>query len=146
MKPTEAHPAAEATLSLAQALIAAWNDPNLDNNLSFYTPDYEGVDVGEAGPHYGPDGIRQSLIRYRTAFPDLHFVADTPIIEKNRLVLAWTARGTHRGKLMNIPPTGYEVEVRGVSLLTLSGNQISRGFYIWDVAGLLRCLGLLPDL
>jgi hypothetical protein len=47
---------------------------------------------------------------------------------------------------MNIPPTGRSVEIRGVSMLTIKDNQVQRGLYIWDVAGLLRALGLLPEL
>jgi hypothetical protein len=36
--------------------------------------------------------------------------------------------------------------VRGVSLLTLESGKIKHAHYIWDVAGLLRAIGLLPDL
>ncbi|MEW5959648.1 MAG: ester cyclase [Chloroflexota bacterium] len=146
MKIAEPGQTNEMILDLARKLIVAWNDHDFDQLLTFYAPDYEGIDVGEAGPHYGPAGIRQNLARYLEAFPDLHFVTDSPIVQHDRLALAWTARGTHLGKLMNIPPTGHRVEVRGVSLLAIKDNKISRGFYIWDVAGLLRSIGLLPEL
>jgi steroid delta-isomerase-like uncharacterized protein len=83
---------------------------------------------------------------YFDAFPDLHFTPEEIIVQDDRAVLAWIGRGTHRGKLMNIPATGRSVEIRGVSLLTIKDNQVQRGLYIWDVAGLLRTLGLLPEL
>ena len=47
---------------------------------------------------------------------------------------------------MNIPPTGRKVAVQGVSILTVEEHRITRGVYEWDVAGLLRAIGLLPDL
>ena len=56
------------------------------------------------------------------------------------------AHGTHLGTLMNIPASGRSVSVRGVSVFTLAAGQVSRATYIWDVAGLLRTIGLLPEL
>jgi len=47
---------------------------------------------------------------------------------------------------MNIPPTGRAVAVRGTSVLTVEDGKIKRAFRIWDVAGLLRSIGLLPEL
>jgi hypothetical protein len=51
---------------------------------------------------------------------------------------------------MNIPPTRRPIEIRGVTLLTVEttpeGPRVSRAAYVWDLAGLLRRLGLLPDL
>jgi hypothetical protein len=47
---------------------------------------------------------------------------------------------------MQIPSTGHAVVVRGMSLLVIEDSKIKRGQYIWDVAGFLRSVGLLPDL
>jgi predicted ester cyclase len=68
------------------------------------------------------------------------------ITDNNRVVQVWTASGTHLGLLMNIPPTGRQVRIHGVSVMTLANGKVQRGFYIWDVAGLLRSIGLLPEL
>ena len=131
---------------LIAELLEAWNAHDVEGVAALHAPDYEGVDVGEATPQHGPEGIRQSLARYLLAFPDLHLTIEEPVAAGDRVVLTWTARGTHRGTLMHIPATGRGVVVRGVSLLTISGGRVTRGLYIWDVAGLLRSLGLLPDL
>ena len=63
-----------------------------------------------------------------------------------RVVVVWTARGTHLGALMNIPASGRMVTVRGVSAFRLRDGQITQAEYIWDVAGMLRDIGLLPEL
>ena len=131
---------------LITELLAAWNAHDVDRAAALYAPDYQGLDIGEAMPQQGPDGLRQSLGRYLRAFPDLYFILDETVVQDDRVVLAWTACGTHRGRLMNIPPTGREIVLHGVTLLNVTDGKISRASYIWDVAGLLRGLGLLPEL
>jgi steroid delta-isomerase-like uncharacterized protein len=136
----------EGMSRLVTELLEAWNAHDVDRVTTFYAPDYEGVDVGQARPQRGPEGIRQTLVRYLEAFPDLHFTEEATIIQGDRAAVAWTAQGTHRGKVMNIPPTGRLIQVRGVSILTVAEEKVSQALYVWDVAGLLRNLGLLPEL
>jgi hypothetical protein len=38
------------------------------------------------------------------------------------------------------------VAVRGTSVLTVENEKVTRGLYVWDVAGPLRSIGLLPEL
>jgi len=127
-------------------LLAAWNSHDIDRAAKFYAAGYIGDDVGQAMPHRGPAGIREFLARYLSAFPDFHFALDELVVDGNRVALVWTANGTHQGTLMNIPPTGRRISIRGVSLLTVQDNQVQQASYIWDVAGLLRNIGLLPEL
>ncbi len=126
--------------------MAAWNDRDANRVAEFYAPDYTGIDVAQSNPHHGPQGARQTLARYVRAFPDLRFRSERVIADGACIAVAWVARGTHRGPLMNIPPTGRTFAVRGVSMLTLQNGKVVKGLHIWDVAGLLRALGLLPDL
>ena len=134
----------------AQHLIEAWNTHDFNLILPFYAATYTGIDVGDAMPHIGPDGVRQNLVRYFRAFPDLAFHLDGTIAEDNRLSLEWTATGTHGGELMRIPATGRAIRVPGISLLTIicpeHTPRIVSARNLWDMAGLLRTLGLLPRL
>ncbi len=131
---------------LVRDLLEAWNAHDIERIKTFYAPEYEGVDVGQAGPQRGPQGVSRNVERYLQAFPDLRFVEEDIVVQGNRAVLVWTASGTHGGRLMNIPPTGRKIAVHGASLLTIEDGKVSRGLYIWDVAGLLRAIGLLPEL
>ena len=131
---------------IVHSIVDAWNAHDVERLVEFFAPDYIGFDVAQAAPVCGLEGISGSFQRYLDAFPDLHFTPDQIVIEGDQVILAWTASGTHQGKFMHIPPTGRYVTVKGVSILTFSGNKIVRGQYIWDVAGLLRALGLLPEL
>lgn len=127
-------------------LLKAWNTHEVRAVIPFYSQDYVGVDVGQSKPQHGIDELCQALQFYWAAFPDLSFLQDNIIVDGNNVALIWTAQGTHKGSFMNIPPTEKVISVKGVSMLVLSGNKVQQGTHIWDVAGLLRTLGFLPDL
>jgi steroid delta-isomerase-like uncharacterized protein len=131
---------------LVVQLTEAWNSHDADGVAALCAEDFEGVDVAEAMPLHGREDVRQGAARYLHAFPDLRFVAEEVVVEGDRVAVAWRAQGTHRGPLMKIPATGRTVVIRGASLLTVREGKFVRGLSIWDVAGLLRGLGLLPDL
>ena len=130
----------------AQDLIDALNTHDPDRVTAFYAPDYEEIDVAQAGPQIGRDTVRRKLLAYWRAFPDLKFTLDDVIVEGDRFVMVWRWCGTHRGTIMNIPPTGRTVETRGTSIVDMSGDLIQRATRIWDLAGLLRGMGLLTEL
>jgi len=136
----------QAIADLVSELVAAWNAHDPARAAALYAPDYAGLDIGEAGAQHGPRAIEAALARYVGAFPDLHVAAHEVVIQGDRAAVAWTARGTHRGALLHIPPSGRVVTVRGMSLLTVERHRIARALSIWDVAGLLRAIGLLPEL
>jgi steroid delta-isomerase-like uncharacterized protein len=131
---------------VAAGLFDAWNEHDAERILSFYAPHYEGIDVGQATPEHGLEGKRQAALRYFDAYPDLHFTIEKTVVQGDCVVTIWTAKGTHLGYLMGIPPTGRTICVRGTSTLDLAEGKIVSATYIWDVAGMLREIGLLPEL
>lgn len=133
-------------LNVVNQLLSAWNTHDLEALLKLYASNYEGTDVAQTGVDRGIEGARESLVRYLTAFPDVQFTMEDILMQGNCVSLVWKAEGTHQGVLMNIPATGKKVAITGVSILTIINGKIVRGLYIWDVAGMLRGLGLLPDL
>jgi steroid delta-isomerase-like uncharacterized protein len=132
-------------LQIVTELVAAWNAHDLERAVTFYAPDYEGVDVDERIPHQGHDGVRRMLQRYWNAFPDLQFTGEETIMQGNRIAMFWRACGTQLGPILRIPATGRKINTHGVSLLTIEAGKVKHGRYLWDVAGMLRDLGLLPE-
>lgn len=124
----------------------AWNSHDLESVLRFYSPDYVGSDVGQPTPQRGHQGLRDMLQTYWKAFPDLQFVVTDKLIQNSRLAIVWVAQGTHQGPIMNIPATGHKVQVRGMSVINVEDGLVVRGQYVWDLAGMLRHMGLLPEL
>lgn len=141
-------PSAEgrSAAQVAHALITAWNAHDPEAIAALYAPDFVGQDVAQAEPHRGPRAMRKLTAFYFRAFPDLHVTLDDLVVEGGRAVLVWTWRGTQRATFMHIPPTGRSVTVAGTTLIYVSAGLIHGGTRIWDLAGLLRGLGLLPDL
>ncbi len=135
-----------AIARLVDELVAAWNGHDARRLIALCTPDYEGRDIGQAGVQRGARAVEATVERYLSAFPDLRVTAERVVIQGACAAVVWTARGTHCGTLMHIPPTERVVTVTGMSLLTVQGGRIARALHVWDVAGLLRTLGLLPDL
>jgi steroid delta-isomerase-like uncharacterized protein len=136
----------ETITDLVVALVEAWNSHDLDWVTQFYSDDFEGSDVAQPMSQLGRGGIRKTLSLYFQAFPDLHFTAEKIIVQDDQAALVWVAVGTHGGKVMHIPPTGRLIRIQGVSILTFNDGKIKKASYVWDVAGLLRSLGLLPEL
>ena len=128
-----------------QRLMTAWNSHELEQVLPYYALEYEGTDIGYPEPQYGIEGIRNLLIGYWNAFPDLEFTLQGTIVESDSIALTWIAQGTHHGPILNIPPTGHRVRINGVSILQIRNGLVLRAQHIWDLAGMLRSLGLLPD-
>jgi steroid delta-isomerase-like uncharacterized protein len=133
-------------IEIADALISSLNMGDPDRIAELFANGCVCIDVAEPAPLYGSDAVRRSFVRYREAFPDLRFAASATVTDEDRVALFWIATGTHRGPLMHIPPTGRRFEVRGVSLLRIDAGKIAEALYLWDVAGLLRAVGLLPEL
>ncbi len=127
-------------------LIDAWNSHDPAQVATYYAPHYQGVDIGQNAPFQGPADVQEYFARFYQAFPDSHIRVDSVVAEPDRYAVAWTMYGTHQGKLNNIPPSGKSIKVRGVSLLTIDAGKVVQTLTIWDMAGLLRAIGLLPKL
>ena len=136
----------EQTVQLIDNLLAAWNSHDPARVASWYSEDCYGLDVAIARPQIGREGVQAMFAAYYHAFPDLEITPDDTIIDGDRVALFWTARGTHQGAILNIPASGRCVIARGVNRLVLRDGMVCETLTIWDVAGMLRALGLLPDL
>lgn len=137
---------ADTCAQLARDLITAWNAHDARKVASYFADGYVGDDVSVAGQFHGPRDVRKYVLYNLLGFPDLHFELHETISQGDKVAIVWTVTGTHQGKVMNIPATGARVEVKGISVITVKDGKIVRSLRVWDVAGMLRHIGLLPDL
>lgn len=101
-------------------------------------------------PPLTPDvaGFKKYLEANRTAFPDLHYVIDDMFGEDDKLVVRFTAKGTHKGPLATMPgikPTNKPVTFTGIVIARRDAN--GKGLEVWgnhDEVGVLQQLGLIP--
>ena len=64
----------------------------------------------------------------------------------DKVVSRWTARGTHRGELMGIAPTGKQVAVTGINIERFANGKLVEGWSNYDTLGMLQQLGVIPTL
>jgi steroid delta-isomerase-like uncharacterized protein len=123
-----------------------WNGGNLAVIDELVAANYVDHDQEPPGALEGVEGLKQSVTMYRTAFPDVHFTVEDQIAEGDRVVTRWTARGTHQGAFMGIPPTGKQAMVTGISITRVASGKVVEGWTNFDALGLLQQLGAVPPL
>jgi steroid delta-isomerase-like uncharacterized protein len=96
------------------------------------------------GPVHGSEGYKQFVNMYLSAFPDLQFTIEDLIAEGDKVVTRYTARGTHRGDLQGIPPTGKQVTVTGIVIGRYANNKTVEVWLEFDALGMLQQLGVVP--
>lgn len=136
----------ERIAEILHTLVEGWNTNSVEAVVALYAPDFVEEDIGLAMPTRGADTIRLIMRLYRRAFPDLHIEADDLVVQDDCAAFSWILTGTHRGVIMNIPPTGRAVRLRGISLIHFENGLVTRAVRVWDLAGMLRTFGLLPEL
>ena len=126
----------------------AWNKGNADIADEIYAADFKAKDSDDpTGILRGPEGIKQYVIRTRAAFPDIHFTIDHLIAEGDNIVGAFTIRGTHKGDLFGIPPTGRPVIFSAVDIWRFEKGKIAeRHIAVMDRLSILQQLGIIPPL
>ncbi len=89
----------------------------------------------------GPEGISQLVTLYRTAFPDLTATVEDMVAEGDEVAYRLTFRGTHRGEMMGIKPTGKQVTYTGIGIDKVVDGTIVEMWLNFDALGLLQQLG-----
>ena len=119
-----------------------WNQGKLTVVDEFCAPSF--IYHTPTGPIHGLEGFKQFATMYRTAFPDLHIPMEDMIAEADKVVTRWTARGTHKGDLMGIPPTGKQATTTGISIFSVANGKAVEQWANYDDLGLLQQLGVIP--
>ena len=128
-----------------QQIFDTFNTHDADATAAFFAGEAELYDSGVARPSVGAQQIAALYARHYMAIPDVHVHIDRMIAECDTVVAEWTCTGTHRGTFMGIPPTGKWVSYKGVSILRYRNGMAVADTRMWDLAGLLRQIGLLAS-
>jgi len=122
-----------------------WNNGKLSVADEIFTPNYEHHDSSTPDFGHGPESEKKRATLYRTAFPDLHLTIEDVIAEGETVMTRWSCRGTHKGDLSGIAPTGKQITVSGVTVARVSNGKIAEGYVNWDALGLMQQLGVVPQ-
>jgi hypothetical protein len=78
-----------------------------------------------------------------TAFPDMEFVWDDPVVEGNRVALFWEFSGTSSGQFFGDVRPGIPVRFNGAAEYLLSPEGIVTARHVYDFTGALVSAGAL---
>ena len=115
-------------------------NPSIADELVAANYVYREPTVGEKR---GPQGFKELMTMYRSAFPDARMTIKEQVGEGDAVVTRWTGTGTHRGALMGFAPTGQQVSVEGVSISRIVNGKIAEEFSTYDALGMFRQLGVV---
>jgi steroid delta-isomerase-like uncharacterized protein len=72
----------------------------------------------------GRENVKQSVAKWRTAFPDTVSEAQEVIAEGDKVAARWITQATHQGEFMGVPPTGNHISVTWFGVFRLSEGKI----------------------
>ena len=130
--------------SIAREAIDAINRNDMTRYRELLHPEYS-YTGGDGQTQRGQDAGVAVVQMYRGAFPDdlkvdiqrIHSAGDTAIVE-------FIGKGTHRGDLAGIAPTGRRVEIPIVTVLEIRDGKVHTEREYFDNAYMLQQLGLMP--
>jgi steroid delta-isomerase-like uncharacterized protein len=124
------------------------NTQNLDLIPELFTEGFVFHDHADTADvsYTGYAGVSEFLMPYFAMMPDLQFPADELVMmaEGNMVAIYWVARGTQTGAVPDIPASGNEVTVPGLSIYRLEDGKIAETWFTMDMLGFLTQIGLIP--
>jgi steroid delta-isomerase-like uncharacterized protein len=112
------------------------------------TGDYFHSDMVEEVPFPGQgpglDGLKETLIRIRRAFPDSQWKVEEQIAEDNKVLTRFLWSGTHQGEFLGIPATNRAIRVWGMVIDRFEDRKVKSTRILLDTLSMMQQLGVLP--
>jgi predicted ester cyclase len=101
----------------------------------------------EAGEVRGAQTVKENIVWFRNAFPDLSCTIEEQVAEGEKVVSRWTLRGTHRGEFFGVAGTGNRVEFTGIQIdrFDKESGKIVEERAEFDLLGAMRQVGAVPE-
>lgn len=102
---------------------------------------------GSGGQEFkGPEGFKQLVTMFRTAFPDFRITVEDMVAEVDKVAHRATMRGTHKGDLMGIAPTGKQVTIAAIVISRFAGVKEVEAWSNLDQLGMMQQMGIAPPM
>ena len=121
-----------------------FNKHNLKLLDEIFAKDAISHDPSQPNLGRGPEGARESMQVYTTAFPDSKLVIEREIAEGDYVVQYLSTSGIHSGPLGNIPATGKKTNVTGVIISKFENGKVVETWSLWDQLSLMQQIGVVP--
>jgi steroid delta-isomerase-like uncharacterized protein len=131
--------------ALTLRIFDTFNTHDAAATAALFAPDAVLDDIAVPRRAVGRAQIAGVYARHLVAIPDTLVRVERMVAEGETVVAEWTISGSHQGRLLGIPPTGRPVAIAGVSIIRFREGEPVADTRMWDFAGLLRQIGLLPS-
>ncbi|KSV75206.1 hypothetical protein N185_17655 [Sinorhizobium sp. GW3] len=131
-------------IGLVRALHDLWNTGDLEMYDQICAPDFVAHWPASAvePTRRGVEGVRFSVNRVRTAFPDWHESIVDIFGSGDRVASRYVSTGTHLGAFGPLQPTGKRVEIDEMSIFRCANGRIVEQWCLFDEVSRLRQLGV----
>ncbi len=117
-----------------------WNPWNFDLADELLAPDFSFR--GSLGAvTKGRDAFRDYMRQVRRAFHDFHKSIEEMIEGDDSIAARLSYRGTHRGELFGVAPTGREITYSGAAFFRIAAGKVAEGWVLGDLLTLLKQIG-----
>jgi steroid delta-isomerase-like uncharacterized protein len=123
-----------------QQVFAAWSSHDPDKVVTNYTEDVVYEDVAYGKVSHGRSELRKFAAGFFEAVSDLKLEAVSSSVHHGHGVAEWVLSGTDRG----LYKTGKKFSVRGASVFEMHGGKCSSNKDFYDLATIMRQVGVLP--
>ena len=103
--------------------VAYWNTGDFEGIEEVLHSEFELRMTPKFEPEIGIKSFKESILKWRSIYPDFKLVLNETIYENDKAAAFWTITATHLGE-GNIPPTGKKVEVSGISIVHFKEGKI----------------------
>jgi predicted ester cyclase len=99
-----------------------------------------------AGEVRGAQTVKENIVWFRNAFPDLSCTVEEQVAEGDKVVSRWTLRGTHRGDFFGVAGTDNRVEYTGIQIDSFDeSGKIVEERAEFDLLVAMRQMGAIPE-
>ena len=118
-----------------------WSKGNVELIPTLFSESFVGHFPGGDTVH-GREGLAAEVMAHRKAFPDWTEEVEDEIIDRDRVAVRFTSRGTNTGDFLGNPPTGNRVEISEVAIFRLQDAEIVEQWVYPDMLSLQRQLNV----
>ncbi len=139
-------PAPENIALMKRWFEEVWNQGRMETVRELL--DENATGFGQAGHEtqvHGPADFIPFVQRLRGAFPDIKTTVEDVFGDDQNVAVRWSAKMTHTGGDLGIPPTNRKAHITGITLARFKNGKIVAGWDNWDQLALLRQLGVVPE-
>jgi steroid delta-isomerase-like uncharacterized protein len=91
----------------------------------------------------GAEGLKEAILRFRNAFPDLHTKAEDILADGDKVVGRFTVTGTQKGEFMGMPASGKKFTYEEIAIVRFRNGKIVEHWAVTDILSMMAQLGMI---